>query len=521
MRSTAFNDELWARLLEQVAATFTEVTLSRGFTYYKQQRVEGLRLSDQLMVRARVTGSEDYEVTLNLSKLSSYSCTCPAPPPCKHVAAVMMELADRYGYPSSHIMNAKHHLERAAARSSSLAWLEQLPAVDVSEWHTLLNQYTFHIKPSHDLSSYFDLLRDQLQVIRKSSIPLTDVDRKLFEFHQELFMVRKLKEMSLQSSVSYFTSQWVYRAYDNLHAWLSEHSGPLGFMHSPERLKQTLAYLREQIAEEHDNVYLHFRIYTALWEQEIASQPDSQSWALHESSEIDRHISNDADATGGYVTKAYLLISQSRMEEAWTTLEACGVLKDAPTSLFLVFLRQLANNENWRELLDWLMKLAASFHGQMNQDMNSYMNYWKMTVTHLPEAEAYWWKVLKDMLPLSSPLIEDVLYEQRKWKAWIEMQIHQGHGPSYHRDSVLLPIENEAPELLLPYYHQAVAHHVSLKNRQGYIDAAKLLKRLQKVYHKMNAEERWVRFFHEFQERHSRLRALQEELKKGKLLECN
>jgi hypothetical protein len=135
------------------------------------------------------------------------------------------------------------------------------------------------------------------------------------------------------------------------------------------------------------------------------------------------------------------------------------------------------------------------------------------------ECISSWWNVLEGMLPHSSPIIEDLLYEQRKWKPWVEMQILQGHDPLYHRVSVLQPIEKEEPSLLLPYYHQAIDHYVALKNRYDYKLAVKLLKRLEKAYKKMKQAESWDRFFTGFVDRYSRLRALQEEMKKGKLLE--
>jgi hypothetical protein len=128
------------------------------------------------------------------------------------------------------------------------------------------------------------------------------------------------------------------------------------------------------------------------------------------------------------------------------------------------------------------------------------------------------WSVLEELLPYSFRIIEEMLYEQRKWKPWLEMQILQGHDPLYHRVNVLQPIEKDTPKLLLPYYHQAVDHYVSLKNRHDYKLAVRLLKRLVKVYKKMKQTERWEHFFSGFVERHSRLRALQEELRKGKLL---
>jgi uncharacterized Zn finger protein len=82
----------------------------------------------------------------------------------------------------------------------------------------------------------------------------------------------------------------------------------------------------------------------------------------------------------------------------------------------------------------------------------------------------------------------------------------------------LQPIEKDAPELLLPFYHQAVERYIAHKNRDGYKAAVKLLKRLSKIYKKMKREEPWEQFITALAVRNSRLRALQEELRKGKLI---
>ncbi|HEY1216170.1 MAG TPA: hypothetical protein VGE93_21285, partial [Bryobacteraceae bacterium] len=217
--------------------------------------------------------------------------------------------------------------------------------------------------------------------------------------------------------------------------------------------------------------------------------------------------------------KAFLLLQQSRSSEAWATLEASGKLKETPLSLYLPFFGYLSDSRDWAHLVDWLIKTAPYFYGQRTKELDNYMAYWKEAAAHFPEAEKDMWHVLEEMLPHSSRIIGDVLYEQGKWKPWVEMQILQGHDPLYHRVSVLQPIEKEAPALLLPYYHQAIDHYVTLKNRHDYKLAVKLLKRLEKVYKKMKQADRWDRFFNGFTERYSRLRALQEELKKGKLME--
>ncbi|MBD0383233.1 SWIM zinc finger family protein [Paenibacillus sedimenti] len=518
----ALNDEQWSKLLEQVAKTYNEVTLSRGFNYFKQQRVETLIISEDRVVQARVTGSEDYKVTLHLDKLTSSSCSCPVQSSCKHMAAVMMELADRMGYPASQIVNAKHHIRRTATASSTGFTLKQLPDMDVFGWQEALNQYTNYIKPTYDQGIYADVLRHQVQALRKGTIPFTDIDRIFFELHQELFIVRKIKEQNAQNSISSYTSFALYRIYDEIHAWLKQKSAEFSSMFADAgvRLGQTLAYLRQQMAEESGQKYLDYGIYTALWKHWIAPQPQPEAnhWASLEIDALEKQTT-DSHTTSLTAAKAFLYLQQSRNSEAWAALEASGKVNKVPVSLYLPFLSHLHDTRNWPDLVDWLMKSATYFYGQRTKELDAYMGYWKEAAVHFPEAENQMWKVLEEMLPHSSRIIEEVLYEQRKWKPWVEMQILHGRDPLHHRVSVLQPIEKEAPDLLLPLYHQAIDQYVTQKNRHDYKLAVKLLKRLEKVYKKIKQAERWDRFLSGFIERYSRLRALQEELKKGKLLE--
>ena len=160
MSSPIINDEQWLTLLEYVAETYNDVTLSRGFTYFKKQRVTSLIISETQFVQAKVEEeeSEENRVTLNLDKPLSSQCSCPVPA-CKHMAAVWMELGDRLGYPASQIMNAKMHLKRTTSTTSSESTLIQLPNMDVSGWQKFLNHYTSLIKATFDLGNYVEMLR--------------------------------------------------------------------------------------------------------------------------------------------------------------------------------------------------------------------------------------------------------------------------------------------------------------------------------------------------------------------------
>jgi len=516
---SALNDDQWEKLLAQVAAHFNEVTLSRGFTYFKQQRVESLAASKDRVIKARVSGSEDYTVTLKLNQFKSNYCTCPVGTYCKHMAAVLMELADRLGYPASQIVNAKHYMKRLASVPAQETLLKSLPDMDISGWHNALDQYAAPVQPAYDQDSYSVMLRHHL--LKMPPVSLSETDKLFWELHQKLFILHKLKKQSAQSSVNYFTSYAQHRLYEEIQSFFqqkSDSAGVFGFTVSTERLKQTADYIRGMLAEEPGHQYLAWGLHTALWKNWIVPSPDADQWISREIDDIEEQLA-DSTSASLLAAQAFLYMLQSKGQEAWAALEATGTLAKAPASLFYPFLDHMAAASDWEGLADWLVKTSSCFYGKTSGSLDSYMNYWKKAVAHMPQAETLMWRVLEGMLPHSARIVEDLLYEQRQWKPWLEMQIYQGQGPHYHRVSVLQPIEKEAPELLLPYYHQTIEQYVALKNRDSYKLAVKLLKRLGKVYKKMKQNDRWDRFIAGFAERYSRLRALQEELKKGKLLE--
>ncbi|MBJ8193002.1 hypothetical protein JDS79_40395, partial [Bacillus cereus] len=92
---------------------------------------------------------------------------------------------------------------------------------------------------------------------------------------------------------------------------------------------------------------------------------------------------------------------------------------------------------------------------------------------------------LVGMLPFAGGMYEEALLAHEKWRSWIDYQLSIRSEPLSFRLSVLQPIEKNAPELLLRFYHQAVERYVLEKNRASYKAAVKLLKRLFKLYKKM------------------------------------
>jgi hypothetical protein len=217
------------------------------------------------------------------------------------------------------------------------------------------------------------------------------------------------------------------------------------------------------------------------------------------------------------------LLAQSQMHfylaqdhEALALLKTKG--SDVLSEDIFQFLYQLHESKEWKRLTYWLAEAAPLLNTYNRKVLMDLTALWDQAGQHLPEAEQQMWDMLVDLLPSSRPIYEEKLLACGKWRQWVDYLLSAGREPLDYRAGVFNPIAKEAPELLLPLYHQAVERYVLNKNRDSYKAAVKLLKRLAKLYKKMKKDASWEQFFTAFASRNSRLRALQEELRKGKLI---
>ncbi len=96
------------------------------------------------------------------------------------------------------------------------------------------------------------------------------------------------------------------------------------------------------------------------------------------------------------------------------------------------------------------------------------------------------------------------------------MQLANRVSPNDLYSVDLQSVEKQNPALVLPLYHQAVERCIAGKNRTAYKSATKLLKKLNNLYKKLDRLNDWEDYIYRLAVKYSRLRALQEELRKGK-----
>jgi hypothetical protein len=115
------DDAGWDKLISDVSRLFDDLTLKRGFQYYKQKRVHAFRMITEWKIMSIVEGREDYVVSVELEQLLQSHCDCPVSGPCKHMAAVLMNYAETLGRSVHSIANAKAVVEKLAAAPNSPA----------------------------------------------------------------------------------------------------------------------------------------------------------------------------------------------------------------------------------------------------------------------------------------------------------------------------------------------------------------------------------------------------------------
>jgi len=539
------DDDQWNKLVRDVAEHFGEVTISRGFQYFKRGKVVKLTIPSEGIVKAVVEGGELYHVEIRINTISASRCDCPVGYYCKHMFAAILRYADMHNRPIQTLVNAKSIAGTSASKTRAASYNEakQLAAKKAAEDYSLLQRQAKHISELNvaEWHEWFALataqlmqssrntqfINDALAAIYRHKPSLSgDVDA-FFLLHAHFFVLGKLtKQPQDQSGYMYsYLAFHTHHAASDLQGKISQRIVNLAPMAleavNGKRTEQTLDYLRlEMLTEANENRY-YLNHYLQIWRLWLVPRatgfPSYEEEIVRMEEALIAH-SPSAPSLALHVARAALRTFQGNDEEAWRLLKSADEQTNVPSEILSALLEHIANAGQWERLTGWLTETAKLFDLRKGSSLRAYSDYWELAVRHLPEAGERMWDSLVAMLPYTRELYEEKLIESGQWERWIDYQISAGGDPMDFRVAQLAPIDKNAPEALLPFYHQAVERYVLLKNRDGYKTAVKLLKRLAKLYKRLKRENRWEEFLEAFAGKHSRLRALQEELRKGNLL---
>ncbi|OMP66609.1 hypothetical protein [Domibacillus epiphyticus] len=122
------------------------------------------------------------------------------------------------------------------------------------------------------------------------------------------------------------------------------------------------------------------------------------------------------------------------------------------------------------------------------------------------------------LLPFSYVSLSYFLIGRGDYAEWVDLQLLMNADlPDLDRAGLKTAIK-EAPGVTLPLLHQGIAALIAQRNRNSYRQAVKFSKRMRTIYKKLKRNDEFERWLDWVANDTKRLRAFQEECKKGGLL---
>lgn len=193
---------------------------------------------------------------------------------------------------------------------------------------------------------------------------------------------------------------------------------------------------------------------------------------------------------------------------------------------YLVWMKLLVDKQAWTRLLSWLLHLKPNFlegvgtyyyHSDSREFFHEYLNYFWKYAQHTGDEDQYE-EMLIEFLPITFYEYGEYLMVIGEHERWVELQIIMGYSPELIQRKDLKEVVSFQKETVLPIYHQAIDRLINERTRKSYQSAIKHLKTLRSLYFELGDEERFSQYIDQIATVYGRLRAFQEELRKGKFI---
>ncbi|MDQ1911016.1 SWIM zinc finger family protein [Paenibacillus sp. GD4] len=517
-------------LIHWLRDEFDPDRLEPGWEDYHKGRVSGTELRHGLEIHALVKDTKPYEVILDMESLGKSECSCTEGAHCQHMAAVIFSLYTSFGRPELLLQQLKKamlvrikqqqarktqaRLEKKAADRLDPPKRKQKPG----EWQRYFDQqfYGFSLSQQHSIELFHSSVREKLlPVSAEWPSPMAE----LYELHVLLFVMRKIEQFYQDTKTSYLSyyietgCRTVGRqSLDQLLALIPRLDVEQLAAGHAAAWKETLGLIGESALSGKESPLSWSTVYRSLWWR-MEKQAD---WIREERGRLQRLLDSPdlmprrRDAL--LLADAHFDVMDGRESEARARLER---LHKREAREFFLYLHRRYEEGAWDSMLAWLRWLLPAVQRTQQEELRQFCHYW-MEAASRQKDDSEWVDVMIALLPRTYNFYTAYLLKARRYKAWIDLQLSNRVSPMDLFAPDLQTVEKEDALLLLPLYSQAVERCIAEKNRTAYATAVRLLKKLHSLYRKLEREAVWDEYIHRLSMKYSRLRALQEELKKGK-----
>lgn len=505
--------------------------MERGYSYFSDGVVFNTRVEKGTLLASDVQGSQVYHVVLDLEDVQNSTCTCPYTRLCKHIAATFFQMYSVFE-------NPRHYLSRAqqprrarfspamlvpAYKNLTLPGPQEGAAVQsplkpdspASDWWSFFESWTRNLPSAMETYRASSELLSSYQNVLGVAAAWSPERAQLFTVHANVFHLLKLQEFVKTNRQSY----WFQDLSQTAERLLEQLEGTLFYMdvdrlrdQHPELLEQTLEIVKKMKTTESSALYWTFA-YQLLW----WSLLQAHDWISAEIKELDRLIedpSHSASSREVYqLLRAHFFVMEGKDDAA---IQIWSSNNRLTLSFYLPYLKMFARNENWLRFLAWTDALHSLIGQADPQNYQLVAAIWQEAMERVGRGDECG-GMLKQFLPSSFHEYASYLYEQKQFRQWMDLQMSYQVPVTEVLAASLKELEETQPALIFPLYVREVNRLIAERNRPAYKEAIKLLKRIRTAYSRANQEARWERYVDQLGAKHNRLRAFQEELRRGNL----
>ncbi|HPU36235.1 MAG TPA: SWIM zinc finger family protein [Bacillota bacterium] len=514
--------------------------LERGKQYCRDGRVEYTRVFGP-MIYAQVNDGKKYIVQLQIDNFSRSTCTCARKQLCEHIAAVFFyhyndgpQLDNVSSGVDVPILDLRHPPEPIVQPRKPFPVIPT-PDGPVERWFKYYELQYRRLREDKCASirsfsySYLGYQPDELYFsprfydeftaclsLQSEHWPLPVKD--LFRLYGCLFFMAGLEEeVKEQSQKSSFMDSFQISVIEEefLNAFSSS-------IITAWRQAQYQPFLQKLV----EIVHLRFfqkqeQLFDWLWIYRLLCMDvfSDQEWWEKEKAYLEEKMEKAEEGGWEYYATALALaslyITGNRKEAALTVLQKPRKKRVVD---MLFYLEYMVREEEWDALLVWLRWMAPAVRNASPGVIEKVCHYCIRGAEN-SEAPEQFIKLIRFWLPYGFDVYADYLLEAGLHREWVELHMsYLGRKETGIDRGALRYLESLDPAVLIPLYHQWAARLIEEKSRKSYKEAVRLLKKLRHIYRKQKRKEEWDTFISHLASYYRRLRAFQEELRKGKLI---
>ncbi|GFN30093.1 SWIM zinc finger family protein [Paenibacillus xylaniclasticus] len=517
----------------------------RGWDYYSKGRVQSIKLMDGDTLIGAVRGTEMYSVMLDAGHFAYSTCTCPNNDYCKHMAAVYFAACAKSGTRSPE--DARRRLMGIfSSDNASISGRAGMTEDDYGRITARMNElygeawkqcrYSLHPLQSV-LLGLKGLARDWEKPIQQYEWMLA-ILFTLRQAEKAFTLVDPFSKYYQQMSFTRMAEPWI----EQYEAIASEQPNWREWSPRTSEWFDTVAeYARNQACNTGNELFRWDFLYLSL----TSSRLDDDQWRAAERLRLEKKQRENSDewsmasdskalSAEGLSEAAVSTAEQKRRNNYFTEIglaaldmfeghdeRAAARLADAPIDpiepLIQMYAQTRLTQRNWESFEIWMQFFFdRRSKGGNSRALVPFLYLCRQADLVQPD-NPIWMSWMIALLPYSYSEVADHWLELGKYEEWADLQLLMGLSPDDLDAKDVREAAKQAPQTLLPIYHQAIDEAIGARNRQGYKTAVKLMKKLEKLYKSLKREEQWTKYIALVSDKYHRLRALQEEMAKGNI----